>query len=204
MPFVPVAKTAMAELRFELDSQRVENTLYFENPVGWDITSMEALAADLITWWSDNMAPNLCDGLSLREVWMTDISDETAPAFGYSTGLPVAGLLSEEPLPNNVAVCISFRTSNRGRSARGRNYIAGIPSTSVTQNTITAGFRSALEDAYALLIPLAAANGATWIVASRYANGAPRVAGVKFLIRQALVTDATVDSQRRRLPGRGM
>jgi len=46
--------------------------------------------------------------------------------------------------------------------------------------------------------------GADWVVVSRFHDNAPRTAGVVSFINAATVVDATVDSQRRRLPGRGL
>jgi len=43
-----------------------------------------------------------------------------------------------------------------------------------------------------------------WVIASYFQNGAPRVGGpVYFVVDQIVFVDGIVDSQRRRLPGRG-
>lgn len=203
MAFVPAFNTVEVELRQRWDSQKIENTLYFQREAGWDVTSMDALAASLITWWTDELAPYVSNAVSLVEVYMTDLTTETSLAYGYNTGLPVSAVQESPSLPNNVALCISFRTSNRGRSARGRNYVPGMTELGTTGNTITSAIVDGVEAAYFALVGVATANDATWVVCSRYHNNAPRSTATLYLIREAICIDPTVDSQRRRLPGRG-
>jgi hypothetical protein len=75
----------------------------------------------------------------------------------------------------------------------------------VTGNTLNAGYASDFVIAYNDLLPggVFEPDGWRWVVLSRYTAGAPRAAGVAFAVTRALFTDLTVDSQRRRLPGRG-
>lgn len=193
----------MAELRMTLAGQKCENTLYFEQTEPWDITAMGTLADELIGWWGTHYAPNVSDEVSLNEVYITNLSSVDALAIGFTTGLPVTGTQLGDPLPNNVSICVSFRTSNRGRSARGRNYILGLIENDVVSNEVSVQRVNAITAAYALLIGIAAGLNATWVVVSRFHNQAPRAAAVRYLIREVIIVDRTVDSQRRRLPGRG-
>lgn len=203
MAFVPANNTVEAELRYVQSGEKTENTLYFQKETAWDVTSMTALANALKTWWHDNMAPLTTASVALREVYMTDLTSQDALALGVPLSPIDPGQQAVNPLPNSVAYCVSFRTSNRGRSARGRNYIGGIPESYVTQNSVSTGYQASVVASYALLIPLAAAQSCTWVVCSRRHNNAPRASAVLYLIREVLAIDLTVDSQRRRLPGRG-
>jgi hypothetical protein len=76
-------------------------------------------------------------------------------------------------------------------------------------NQIDSATAAAFVDAYSLLLDFGQDIGASWVVVSRFsgvdANGdpIPRAAGVTTPITSVLVVDNIVDSQRRRLPGRG-
>jgi len=123
---------------------------------------------------------------------------------------PVAGSAAGFPLPNNDSYVITFNTAARGRSGRGRNYILGLTtSDQLTANTVTSGFRTGLLAYYTALKALASENGAEMVVVSRFsgvdADGdpIPRAEGVARAITSFSTADTTLDSQRRRLPGRG-
>ena len=105
--------------------------------------------------------------------------------------------------PNSAALAVSFRTAARGRTARGRNYVFGMPQAYLVSNSFSAPFVNGVQSAYNTLIGVAADNGYTWVVASRYENNAPRTSGLTRPVTAAVVVDEVLDSQRRRLPKRG-
>jgi hypothetical protein len=210
MPFVPVPDTLEAEVRCSLDSQGVENTLYFTALAPWTPTSGKALGDALRDWWISNLSPNLSNRISLVEVYVTDLSSATGfTATSLPTGTPVGGV-NEEPVPNNVSPCISFRTDSRGRSYRGRNYVPGLPNAAVNTNTLEVTVAGELAAAYEELFTIASDFSGSWVVVSRYSGvdpvtkrSIPREIGVVTPITAVLFTDLIVDSQRRRLPKRG-
>lgn len=210
MPFVVVLNTVMVEMRMQLDGQRVENTLYFHRDSGWELEDALSLGADLVTWWGTNYAARLTANLSLTEVFITDLSDPNS--FGVSV-LPeeaTVGGSGLDYLPNNVAMCISFRTAGRGRSNRGRNYIPGIVRSDVVNNQIGSDWTEDLVGAYEELFTVATSHDATWNVVSRFSGvdpdtgkPIPRTTGITTPVTTPIFVDNFVDSQRRRLPGRG-
>lgn len=209
MPFVPVPNVLQVDVIYLLDSQRVENTLYFENADGWDLTSIAEFTATLRTYIAEELMPLLATAIQLIEI-VTRLLD-TASSIGFSLPVtpPVTGGESDEPTPSNVSYTVSFRTGLTGRSFRGRNYVAGLPNGKVAGNTIDSGFRTGLLAYYTGLRTLAVDNGVIWVVVSRYSGVGPggvpipRVTGVTTPIIAVGTFDNTVDSQRRRLPGRG-
>ena len=88
-------------------------------------------------------------------------------------------------------------------AARGRNYIVGLAEDVVSGNSVTPGFAAAVTAAYTALITATGAGPWLWVVVSRYSNGAPRSQGLAQAVNAALLTDTNIDSQRRRLSGRG-
>jgi hypothetical protein len=203
MDFVPVLNAVQAELRMLLDNQRVENTLWFQYPGSVSTANMTALANALITWWSAQYAVGLTTQLRLVECKVSDMSAADASAVTVTAPANTIGTNTNPPAPNNVSFTITFRTSGRGRTARGRNYVTGFVNGHFTANTLASTTRNALVASYSSLIGLAADNGCTWVVASRRLNKNPRLIGVTRPIISAVAVDDTADSQRRRLPKRG-
>jgi hypothetical protein len=204
MAFIPINNTAEIHVRGVLDNQHVENTLYFVRSLDIDAGSLMALALDVMDYWVSNMIPLLNTNYALAEVFARDLTTEGGFEATAVPGSPTHGTYDSATLPNNVTMCVSFRTGVAGRSARGRNYWATLTEGDVAANTISTTFSSAVVNAYAGMIGADTVSSSwQWVVASRYADGAPRPSGYVFNINAVLVVDNIVDSQRRRLPGRG-
>lgn len=210
MPFVPVLNTVLVEIRMLLDSQRVENTLYFSSGSPPSSPAMATLGNNIIAWWLENIAPITSTGVVVREVVVTDLTSDIGPQVTVVPATPLAGLVADETLPNNVSIAVSFRTEQRGRSFRGRNYFVGLTDGFVNGNNVLSTFVDDLVAAYDLLNTTPFAPTWTWSVVSRFSGvdpvtdqPIPRATGVITPITTVLVTDFTVDTQRRRLPGRG-
>lgn len=201
VPFVPSPLVVEAELLYLLDGQQMENTLYFQLAATPTILTMAALASDLHAWWADQIAPQTTAALTLRGIKVTSLESETAPAFELP--LAVTGAESSPPLPNNVTFVVKFLTGGRGRSSRGRNYIVGLMESQVTGNTVASSTRAAFVAAYNDLRDSGTMPNGTWGVYSRRHDLAWRTEGLFQEITGVAVTDDIVDSQRRRLPGRG-
>jgi hypothetical protein len=193
-----------------LDGQKIENTLYFNKIGGFTLADAVSLGGDLLTWWASLYSVPLSTNISLREIYITDLSSAT----GFTTTQPApvpapTGDINTESMPNAVALAVSFRTALRGRSFRGRNYVSGITIDGVIINTVTSTVLASIVAAYEGLFTIASAAGLTWVVVSRFSGvdslgkPIPRTSGIATEIQAVLIVDATVDSQRRRAPGRG-
>jgi len=204
MAFVPVADTVLAELRFDYFGQKIENTLYFRKIGGSSVAQAIGLMNDLEVWWTSLLSVYLSGDISLRELNVTDLS--SASGYSVSQAAPTpnpTGGIAAAGLPGNVALCVSFRTPNRGRSFRGRNYVAGLAETSVTGNTLDATRVAGILGSYQGIPSSIVSSAWDWVVVSRFTGGAPRVAGLATDVTSVVVVDDFVDSQRRRLTGRG-
>lgn len=204
MPFTPVANTALCELVYLWNSQIVENTLWFEGASAWDVSSLTELATELRSWWTLNLKLLQFANCSLIAVKCGDQTSQNADAVDYTVGLPVAGTFAGTTgLPNGNTVTTAFRTGLRGRSYRGRNYFVGLSTGSLASpNAVTADFAQDISDAYDALSGAITVNTAVHVVVSRFTDGFPRANGVTTPVTN-YTTDVTIDSQRRRLPGRG-
>lgn len=206
MAFIAMVGGVHAQIVGRWDGQETINNLYFQTDNLADPTAEQvfALAQLLDSWYAGSVLPNLAQDFVYLYTQVRAIN----VGFGYqffvdasSTGGSVEG----EAVPNNVDPCISFRTGVAGRFSRGRNYIPGLPNSMVDGNQLSTAWTGPVAAAYNELT----AGGAhdpdpfNWVVASFYSAGVPRGSALATPIIQALFTDNIVDSQRRRLPGRG-
>ena len=201
---VEFLSTVEAELRFTSQEQLVENTLYFFRTAGViDNAALVSLADTLLEWWGDNLLPLTSTTTVLREIYIRELQTE---GIEYTLAVdPTSGTggIDGEPLPNNVCLCVSFRTGLQGRSNRGRNYPPGMVRSQQSGNYATNAYAAALAAAYQALPVAVVGDGWTWVVASRYQAGGPRPSGITTNVLTALVVDRALDSMRRRLVGRG-
>lgn len=191
----------MVELFYVQDEQQLENTLYFQRETPWSIAALEQLCIEVTSWWGDNYAPITTSQVELRAVKATSLQSDTAPAFERPTLIP--GDLAQPAEPNNVTLAIKFLTGGRGRSSRGRNYIVGLHVDAVTNNEVNPVHAAQYIDAYLLLMDAGTISDGIWVVVSRFHDNAPREEGLAQQVTGVALTDFIVDSQRRRLPGRG-
>lgn len=152
----------------------------------------------------DAILPFLSEDLLCREVVVTDVSTEFGPVVSVSFDAGDVGGIAQPALPNNCALCVTKMTAARGKSARGRFYIPGLPTNERTgvnrmQPTWIGSMTGALDDFFAALTTA----GYTPLIVSRVTAGADRGSGLVQVMTQYRIYDSVVDSQRRRLPGRG-
>lgn len=204
MAFQPVAASALAELVFSLDGQTIENTLYFRRANDYTVGDLNALGDALINWWDVNMQPLLSVELSLIRVVVTALHAQTGPQVVRVGSLPLAATKVGDPLPNNCALCVSFRTALIGRGFRGRNYVGGIVETDVNGSRVDTAPAEAIRAAYAAIPTAVSGAGNTWVVVTRQVNGVIQLpSALTNNITSIVLVDTVIDSQRRRLPGRG-
>ena len=204
MPFVPATNVVMVEARCILEGQHVENRFMCLSPSAVDAAKLEAVANAVDAWWEGAYANILPDTVLLTEIIATDLSVENGDQFTFVPSGEVRGAIVGGALPNEVSLCISFRSGFRGRSARGRMYSIAVPIVAMaTANDVASSFVvSANAVGQSLIDNLAAI--APLVVLSYVSTGAPRVGGpITFVVTSASVTDPTVDSMKRRKPGVG-
>lgn len=203
MPFQPCPNIAEIRAHYLWAGQNVYNIYHAEVAGGWNPLLLNDLALDVMPRLEDILAIQPTT-VQLVDVTCTDLSAEDG---GQVTAIPAGtglGLSTSPSLPNNCSVVIKWTTDTRGRSFRGRTYHVGLTEIMVTGNLLTATAHDDLLDLYTTLwgeIEEELPNR-DFVVLSRIADGVPRVAGVGTQITHIVVEDV-LDSQRRRLPGRG-
>lgn len=204
MAFVPVPKVAQVNLQYQLYDQQVENTLYLLNDAGWDTPSLINAAAAVVSTWTTNMMPLLSAELSFENVKLVDLNAQGGLGVDYPVNPVVQGGVGGPSAPGNVAFCVKKATGYTGKSARGRIYLPGIGRSLITGNEVSASWRGLVvaalltfQSAIESTIP-----GVHVVHVSRYTNGAPRIQGAYWNV-VSYTADTFLDSQRRRLTGRG-
>lgn len=203
MAFQPVVDVAQCVVEGRQDGQMVLNDLYFQiSGGGITPTNIAELAEAVDDWGSGSLTPNLSSDYSYLRTVAVDLTTGTGPTSTFTS--PTTGGIASESAPNNVAACVSFRTASRGRSGRGRNFVAGVSNSAVALNTLSAPFMDDILTAYRLLIgPGTFLAGWQWVVVSRKTAGAFRPAGLAIPIVDVIFTTPFVRSMRSREVGHG-
>lgn len=202
MAFVPIPNTALVELRMTQGEQQIENTFHVEKEGILTVPDLQDIALAFADWF-DTHRNLVINTVTLREIAVRDLTTASSIGIVYSTGLPLAGLLSGSAMPNSTTIAVKWGTGLTGRSFRGRTYHIGLAESQVNNNSIDSATITGLLASYNTLLSTVTGTGFTMVVASRVSNNVPRVTGVTTPILTASFADVTVDSQRKRLPGRG-
>lgn len=202
--FIPIPNTARTVMRYEIFGQTVENVLYFERDDDYTAFELDILNGDVVDHWATFLRPHLPAAALLVDVTSTDQSVvsgaqdiDAVSVAGSNVGAPF------ETTGNTFA--FKFGTGLSGRSYRGRMYWPILMASEVNDGKLSAVFaaqvRDALEDFFGAI---AASNGNRHVVASYQNDCEWRTTGVHTPVSSYSYTDLNLDSQRRRLPGRGI
>lgn len=192
-----------AEFRCTWNGQLVENVMFFDFGAStYSQGDLEDLGAVLADFAAD-MVPLQGPTCIQREFYIEGYQGEGSMSHTEGLG-STPGTASGDGLPNNCGLCVSFRTGLTGRSRRGRNYTIGMTESHQAAGVVNSTYRNAVLAAYSALAANLAAN-TDWVhnIASFFSNGEPRLQALKTPVTAYQVVDDFVDSQRRRLPGRG-
>jgi len=203
-PYIPVPNTVEARLNYATGGGVAQNVLNFTFDHAPTIGDLTQLGVDLSAWFGADMAPLMNSGVSLQSIVLTDLTVENGAQIEYTTGMPIGGS-GGSSMPDNVTLAVKHTTAFRGRSYRGRTYLVGPPREMLQDiDHFSTPYTSNVENAFDdLLVGDFLANGSAFSVVSRCQNGAWLATGVSTPVENNTV-EPTVDSQRRRLPGRGI
>lgn len=201
-PFVPVPNCVRTSLLFIMDQQQLVNTFSFRMNTQPTILDMTNLNAAMQTWYNASWKPLVPASNALVAINTIGLWDASAP--GVLTPIsPIINGTDGLAAPANVTYCASLRTLLRGRNYRGRVYSPAVASSRISViSTVTTAFAGAIATALGQLMTPANVAGFAYVVISKFLNNLPRGTGINTLITSA-TGDLTLDSQRRRLPGRG-
>lgn len=202
MAFIPIPNSASLCFDFLTAGQNWQFCLTVRKSSGGITpTDLATLTTEGEGWWTNTLKALIDASTTLRQVRATDEQTEGGPVDIETTG--TAGTASGDGLPTNATMCVSARTAKRGRSYRGRKYLSGLLLQDTTdQVTWGSSAVTAYPAAFATLQGSLDTAGFDVVVASKQHNGVEtNPAETNEVI--AWVTDDSIDSQRRRLKGRG-
>jgi len=192
---------------FGTEGNQCENILHVRD-VSDGMFSDPVLACNLVQAAANtNLLPALASQVALTGVVFEDV--RSFPFGGMEIGQaphPGTGSSAGSALPSSVSIAIKKSTAGLGRSARGRWYWPVAAGSNLAgSDTVTAGLIAAATSALAdfcTQIETTIAGSECGVVSYR-SGGVQRAAGLFQPIVAWSVSDAIVDSQRRRLAGRG-
>lgn len=196
MAGVAVPSTLKLVLNGVVDAQAVVNVLHYKY-TGSSVTSA-SIDAFITAWRAAHLTQWLAvhgSGYVLQSIVGTDISTLTGQTAAQTLVTGNVGTGGSVCPPNNVAIAMSWRTANVGRTNRGRTYLGGLPSGHISADTIDATLTSAIATLMSALISQTFTGGYDFAVTS--------VKDVLSKVITSAVLDLILDSMRRRLPGRG-
>ena len=202
MTFIPVPNGIQLCFLFTTDSQNWQFCLMLQKSAGAPTsTDLAQATADGSAWWTSHLKALLAPGTTLNEIIATNMTAQGAPQDRALIG--EVGTQIGNELPLNACAVVSHRTEKRGRSYRGRSYLSGITSNQINSvTTLNGTATAAFANGFAALRTLLDGHGLDQVVASRQHNGVPTSpADTNEVIVN--VVDSLIDSQRRRLAGRG-
>lgn len=203
MAYIPAINVAKVGVDFTLSGQKVAMTFHFKKEGGWDIDGLEDLGAAMILWAVNELMTGISQEILLTGATAVDLTTATSPSVALPVTPPEAGGIALPSIASNAAACVTARTPQRGRSFRGRNYVPGLATDALEDaGFLTLGALSFLTSCWSELDTVEDTTSSTHGVASFQSNLAPRAAAL-FTPYTSYTMDQPLDSQRRRLPGRG-
>lgn len=205
-PFIPAPGCVQIELIYTYLGQTCENVYHIQQGDGATEATQAEMQA-LLDLFNDQEAINLSFHANQARV----LNLIRARQMGLQAGMvlekvptgAVAGKKTGQPMPGNVTAAVTWRTALSGRSYRGRTYLVGLDNTQVNGDQLAGSAQLDVQGAYGGLIAnVHGAPGAQLVVISYAHNKFWRSTAVATVITSASV-DPNLDSQRRRLTGRG-
>lgn len=205
----PLAQTVKCESNWTSDGIAVaHNIFYGQIGTGGDTTSVTLLSAIaqeiMVAYAGSGMPALLSEHWGLASVTVSD-NGGGSENFGVSSHARVPGTDANQPLPPQVAICLSFQIAARYRGGKPRWYLPGIPSTAQTAfygSQINGGYADSMKAAAASwlnTLNTSSPGGSTFQTGtiSYFSGNAPRVTPVFRSFLSVLVHER-LDSQRRR------
>lgn len=202
MAFVPFANCGQFSLCFEQYGQKMENVFHVQAASPMGVVELSGVSLIIADWWAGNLKAAQAANVTATKIIARALDSLTAPSIEWS-GIPLGPAIDTGvPLPGNVTFAVKWFTALGGRSYRGRTYHVGLADGYVTGQSLKGTAVAAFTIAYGHLIADLADEDYTLVVASRFSGKAERTTGVATEVIGCTI-DGFLDSQRRRLTGRG-
>lgn len=204
-PFIPAPNCASVELIYTCYSQVIENVFHIKAANPFSDVMIVALRSCFNTWDLTYQKVYRNTNVLLSRIRTKALDSTSSPMEDYALPTPRAGDIAGAAMPLNVTFCFKLATGLAGRSQRGRLYVPGVEAGAVSGNQVVGARVSQWLSALNQLQPSLTAASADWKwgVLSYRADKTWRSLAQFTAISSVTYTDLNVDSQRRRLTGRG-
>lgn len=203
MAFIPVPETAKVAVVHSRAGEQMVNVLYFRRAGSWGLTELDELAVAVRNAWSIGIMNVLNQSVQFLRVEARGMRAQADITTTAIVSPAVFGVDTTPALPGNVAFCVTHTTGLTGRSNRGRTYFGGLGEGRISGDTILQNVADSLVGSLYDIRQAASAVNWEHVVVSLYNNKTPRATGVTIPVTGYRYADRTLDSQRRRLRGRG-
>lgn len=204
--FIPVPNVASVELIYTYGGIVCENVFNVQKGSNYSASDLVALRGVVDTWDNSSWKTYRTSGCLLARIRTRARNAADAPYEDYALPTPRAGTTTGGvALPANVTYCVKLATGNAGRSMRGRLYTPGLNSQFIgttPQEASGTYSNNVVASLNALKTALATAGHTLGVVS--YYSGGWRSEGVFTAATGWVAVDLHLDSQRRRLAGRGI
>jgi hypothetical protein len=205
MAFISLPYGVKVEFSFTKDGQTCINVMWCTKIIPSAIipADLTAIVNAGQTWWNA-LRSAINSGTSITSIIAQDWSVPDGASGSILTPASPAGGVIGTALPNNDTIALTMRTGLRGRTRHGRIFLIGLGQAELAgENTLNAPTALDVTNAFQSWKTALNTAGFAPVVASFQYNLAPRAVGQGTAITQVGFTDGTLDSMRRRLPGRG-
>lgn len=210
-PFIPVPNHVSVELFFNCYGSTLMTVLHIRKGTPFDGAAITSLRTAIVSAFNTSMRGAYATNVTLTRIRTKALDTPSSPMEDYSLPTPIAGTYGTgSVIPASNCIALKLSTGLTGRSNRGRIYhpvtMSGMVGASSSGSEVQAGFMTTILNAWTAFKTAIEAWDATakWTVVSFMTGGVWRAEGSSHDIVALAFVDAHVDSQRRRLTGRGI
>lgn len=203
MAFQAVPDTAQISHLFTQNGKSVLNAYYARHPGGYDESDLQALADKIDDAFAITFDEDMPPEVSYVKTEVRGLALPNDLVVEQNAGAGVGTHISRS-MPNNVTFSIKQFSPFTGRSARGRVYWIGVPTSETTdadENFLKTAYATSIVADVDFIRASINAVG-TWeaVLVSRIFEGAKRTTGVTFPWSGSTAVDERIDTRRGRLP----
>ena len=203
MAFQPAPDCAKIAVVMQHLTSQLVNVFHFKRTGQWGIPELDALMGAVAVAWVNDVMIHLNGDTAFFRVEGRGLRAQNDVSSQFVVPQPVSGGRPGPGLPGNVSFAVTHLTGLAGRSNRGRTYFGGIAQADVVGDFITSARANGLRDGLLSVRSAASQQGWTMVVLSRAFNKQIRPQALPIDVIGFRYRDLALDSQRRRLTGRG-
>lgn len=177
LPFIPFPDCADIVLRFVQQGVPWFLTLGAKFNTAVTLADLQNLVNAIDSWFTTDLSPRISTNCTLQDIKVSGLTTNVDPVIVQSPTTST-GSLAGTVLPAQAAMVVTFSTALRGRSYRGRNYVAGrVASEQFTVTEWNSVPIAAMNSAYANLPGQIGPSGWSHVILSRQNGGVRRTVG---------------------------